>query len=89
MILQNPYDPDPTPKLEREQRLHLFEQLHQSPEFEDMDYADMWRRASGFMRCKKCGLPYREHPPYDEYLFGDPYIEPTDHRLCNGDVIHP
>lgn len=76
-------------RLERESRLRLFQQLHQSPDFEDMDYADMWRRASGRMKCEICQLLYREHPLYDEYLFGDPYGEPTDHRLCNGDVIHP
>lgn len=83
---QDPYDPDPTPKLEREQRLRLFQQLHQAPEMEDMDHADIWRRGNGFILCKLCKCPCREHPLFDEFLF---YVEPTDRRLCNGDVIHP
>lgn len=82
-------DPEPSPRLEREQRLRLFQQLHQSPEHEDMINADMWRRANRFLLCESCKLTYGEHSPYDEYLFGDPYVDLTDHRLCNGEVIHP
>jgi hypothetical protein len=89
MKYENPYDPEPTSRVEREQRLRLFQQLHQSPDLDDMHWADMWHRAGGFMQCRYCGLPYREHPLYDEYLCGDAWDDPTDHRLCNGDVIHP
>ncbi len=85
----NPYDPEPTPRLLREQRLRLFQQLHQSPDIEDMCKDFMWRRASGHMKCEHCHLPYREHPLYGEYLAINSWEEPTDHRLCNGDVIHP
>ncbi len=89
MKFDNVYDPEPMPRLEREQRLRLFEQLHQSPDIEDMCRDFTWRRASGFMKCSHCCLPYREHPLYDEYIYGDPWGDLTDHRLCNGDVIHP
>jgi hypothetical protein len=89
MKFEDPYDPEPTPRIEREHRLRLFQQLHQSPDEEEMVRYFMWRRANGHMKCKLCQLPYREHPLYDEYLTSDPWEDPTDHRLCNGDVIHP
>jgi hypothetical protein len=88
-LSENLFDPEPTPRMEREQRLRLFQQLHQSPEHEDMIYAELWRRANWFRMCEFCQLPYGEHPFFDEYLSGDPYMVPTDHRLCSGDVIHP
>jgi hypothetical protein len=83
------YDPEPTTRSERESKLRLFEQLHQSPEHEDMVYAGIWRRANWFLLCELCQLPYGEHPWYDEYSLGDQHRELTDHRLCNGDVVHP
>jgi hypothetical protein len=88
MKYENPYDPAPIPRLERDRRLRLFQQLHQSPELEDMLDAELWRRANWFLRCELCQLPYGEHAPFDEYLFGDPHLDPTDHRLCSGEVIH-
>jgi hypothetical protein len=88
MIYTDPYDPKLTSRLEREQRLRLFQQLHQSPEHEDMTDADIWRRGNWFLLCELCQLTYMEHPLFDEYLFSDPG-DLTDHRLCNGDIIHP
>lgn len=70
--------------LEREQRLRLFEQLHQSPD--DLESANLWRRSSGYMRCTLCGLSYREHPLSLESF--DQYGEPFDNRLCDGEVVH-
>jgi hypothetical protein len=60
-------------RLEREQVLRLFQQLHQ-----DMD--DDWYRASGEMYCEHCGLQYRNHPI--EEFFN------IDRRLCNGETVH-
>lgn len=65
-------------KLGREARLLLFQQLHQDDDPE-------WRRGSGATLYRLCGLAYRYH-----YLFDDTSHtrEPTDHRLCNGNVVH-
>jgi hypothetical protein len=65
-------------RLERENVLRLFEQLHQN----DDAY---WRRASGSMYCSICGLQYRHHPPDME----TPLVnEAYDNRLCNGTIVH-
>jgi hypothetical protein len=37
------------------------------------------------MRCSLCGIQYRYHPHYEQNNF---HGHPTDHRLCNGDVVH-
>jgi hypothetical protein len=86
MKWEDPHNPAPTVRSERESRLRLFEQLHQSPDDEAMDYAEISYRANWFLLCEHCGLSYGEHPQYDEFIV---YGELTDHRLCNGDVIHP
>ena len=65
-------------RIEREVRLRLFPQLHQ-------DDDPVRYRASGDMVCALCGLTYRNHPLFIEYIF---WSDPVDHRLCNGDVVH-
>lgn len=89
MKYHNPHDPEPVPKIFREQRLRLFEQLHQSPGEETMVQDGTWYRSSGGALCPHCQLTYRDHPLFDEYRYGNTWEELTDHRLCNGDVIHP
>jgi hypothetical protein len=62
-------------RLYRDSKLRLFQQLHQS------STADTeWRRASGKMICSYCGLRYQQHPVEE--------IVNTDHRLCDGTLIH-
>lgn len=87
MKYQDPYDPEPTSRLEREVRLRLFEQLHQSPPHEDMVNDFTWRRANGHMRCQYCDLLYREHP-YGEEDFQNIESGSMDHRLCDGSIVH-
>lgn len=53
--------------------LSIFPQLHQSIDEE-------WRRSSGAMTCKYCGLLYRQHPVEEIYNI--------DHRLCDGTIVH-
>lgn len=59
-------------KLLRDVTLRLFQQLHQDDGY--------FYRASGSMYCKHCGLQYRYHPVEE--------LHNTDHRLCNGDIVH-
>lgn len=66
--------------LGREAAMRLFLPLHQ-----DDGTEEVWRRASGSMKCALCGAEYRYHPYYEENNF---HGHPTDHRLCNGDVVH-
>lgn len=86
MRYEDPYEPETLPPLEREQRLRLFQQLHQSPDWEDMERFGMWRRSNGHMRCRCCTLPYRDHPLFEERV--DYEGNPFDNRLCNGTVVH-
>lgn len=86
MIYEDPHDPTPVPRLEREQRLRLFEQLHQAPEKGVMVGHLTSRRANGFVRCEHCLLVYRDH--YLDEESWDYNGEPFDRRLCNGDVVH-
>jgi hypothetical protein len=70
------HDPYETPYIHpvyRDQRLRLFQQLHQ-------DDDPVWHRSNGHMKCGLCGLPYRDHPVEEEYN--------VDHRLCDGRVVH-
>jgi len=60
--------------MNKEYALRLFRQLHQSEDIYD------WRRASGEMTCKYCGLLYRQHPIEEVYNI--------DHRLCDGSIVH-
>lgn len=85
MKYHDPYDPEPTPQLEREQRLRLFQQVHQSPDEESIYLGALWRRSSGYTPCEYCQLPNREHPLFDEF-FG--WNEPVDRRLCSGEIVH-
>lgn len=85
-LYADPYNPEKTEWPECETRQRLFGQLHQSPDEEAMWKAEIAYRANWFLLCTYCGLPYGEHPLYDEYVV---YGEPTDHRLCDGEVIHP
>jgi hypothetical protein len=78
MMYKDLFDETPTPRLERERRLRLFQQMHQSLE---------WRRASGGVRCEYCSLLYREYLLSEEGPC-DPYEGPIDHRLCGGDIVH-
>jgi hypothetical protein len=84
----DPCNPEPTPRLEREQRLRLFQQLHQSPEHEVMVEDFTYRRASGKMKCFHCRLLYREHPHAEGGGMISQEGYPIDHRLCNGDIVH-
>lgn len=69
--------------LRREQVLRLFQQLHQTSTF-DGD-PDFWYRANGGVRCKICGLQYREHFDAIEFpMAGDTF----DKRLCDGTIVH-
>lgn len=86
MYYQDPCDPEPTPRLMREQRLRLFEQLHQSPDIDTLNLYDIYCRASGYTRCKHCGLPYRDHPLSEELV--DYEGRPFERRLCDGTVVH-
>ncbi|MEN9338163.1 MAG: hypothetical protein RIQ41_477 [Candidatus Parcubacteria bacterium] len=86
MKYEDPHDPEPAPQLLREWRLRLFQQLHQSPDSEDLEPAGLWRRANGYIRCRLCWLPYREHPVSEESV--DWNGEAFDNRLCNGEVVH-
>jgi len=66
--------------LQREQTQRLFQQMHQN-DF----YYEYWRRASGGVICKICGLEYRDHLNAEEYPL---YPEGFDKRICNGDIVH-
>jgi hypothetical protein len=61
-----------------DRRTRLFQMLHQDDDPERY-------RAEGDCLCLVCGLPYRVHPCFDEYIYNG---VPIDHRLCNGDVVH-
>ena len=60
-------------RLEKENVLRLFQQLHQ-------DIEEDWYRSNGSILCQCCGLPYRDHPT--EEFFN------TDKRLCDGFTVH-
>lgn len=47
-------------------------------------YYEYWRRASGGVICKVCGLEYRDHLNDEEHPLTDGY----DKRICNGDIVH-
>ena len=64
----------------REHGMRLFLPLHQ-----DDDVVERRRRASGSMYCTLCGCQYRYHPYFEELTYN---VEPVDHRLCDGDVVH-
>mgnify|MGYP001573054053 CR=1 FL=1 len=59
--------------ISRDQRLRLFQQLHQ-------DDDPVWHRANGGVICQICGLQCRYHPVEEGYNI--------DHRLCDGRVVH-
>lgn len=86
MKWQDPYDPEPVSELQRDMCQRTFQQMHQSPEYEDMTCAELYRRSNLYILCEHCGLPHREHPYYDEYL--GLRAEPIDHRLCGGEIVH-
>lgn len=73
---------------ERELRLRLFQQLHQSPDEEAMTSVHMARRDHRWRICEHCGMAYIFHPLYVEFLSEFLASDPTDNRLCNGDVVH-
>lgn len=65
--------------LERQSKLRLFEQLHQT--YDDYVY---WR-ASGSCRCNLCGLTYREH--CDDLERFDRWGDSVLKRLCSGEFV--
>lgn len=69
--------------LQREQKLRLFQQMHQN-DF----YDDYWRRGSGSSICTLCGLEFRDHLNDEENPLGGWGEIYYDKRLCNGNIRH-
>ena len=65
-------------RLQIEERLRLFSQLHQNDD-------PVWYRSAGGMYCSYCGLTYRQH--FDN-LEHPGFDGSCDKRLCNGDIVH-